>query len=235
MNVLFKWIDQITFILPPAALTGVRVGALLLWLGLAFVMGMSAWEEGEEDAYQTLDRRQNLEQIEEQLARERNLRRAPHVTLPELEDLPREYDRNNRQKPYTEEGTSGLPQPRLPRLHSQNRFPPSMDREGTFHSSDRREGLVPYLGERPPNRALYREGGSSYLPQTISGAGGHRNKRSSDSLPLLSPDAGLERKPNKNSEANFEAKRDIRDSLQNRASNSDSIEDVSTLPLPPKP
>ena len=171
------------------------MGAVALWAVLALFMGINSWEEGKEDAYQSGDRKQNLESIEEQLARERNLRRAPHIILPELGDLPREYeqghDRGYGREPSYEYGQEY--RQRRTYLGSENalseRAPSSsllrpdspLERESSPqpYISDRRSPA--YLGESSSRPAYYGAESSPYLPA------GRRSPSPEEALQLLFP------------------------------------------------
>ena len=231
------------------------MGALGLWVALALFMGIHSWQEGEEAAYQTGDRRQNLEGIEEQLARERNLRKAPHIILPELGDLPREHFTRE----YPERENTSLERPLS---NSLLRADSSLERGGDsqdYTDTSNRNPPV-YLGEDRYN-PTYGAQSSSYLPADRRQIG-----NGPASTPLLPIDRGLENSTIPNStiqnakngitenpilekgtlrerstierSANLENRQksnsydspseDIRGSLQNRR----LIEDVSTLPLP---
>ena len=183
---VFKWIDQITLILPPTLVTGVRVGALALWLVLALFIGMAHWQKGEESAYQSEDRKQTMEGIEEQLNRERNLRKAPHVLLPELGDLPREYEHTNsrghERRRYLERENTFLEGPSSATLLRAD-SPSGRESNSKAYMND--ENLPLYIGEGSPAPA-YAAQQSSYLP-----AGRRQNE--SNSRPLLPVDQGLER------------------------------------------
>ena len=86
MSVLYKWFDHVTLLLPPGVTMLIRWGAIALWFGFAVYLAINFWDSG----YQSALRRGKttpLVQIKEEVARKRNVQQAPHIVIPDLEDL----------------------------------------------------------------------------------------------------------------------------------------------------
>ena len=94
VKIIYKWFDYFTQLIPPEILTIIRGGTLIAWLGFTIYLVTIYWQAGSQAG---LKRSKNtpLVQIKEKITRKRNLRQAPHIILPDLEDLSLESpDRN---------------------------------------------------------------------------------------------------------------------------------------------
>ena len=104
MDVVWKLFDQITASLPPQLLQMIRLGALLVWLIAATIVGFYSWQRGAMEAPQS-GQDLSMATIREKITREENLKRPDDITIPELQELTPEnelaelpYDRLRRRE-----------------------------------------------------------------------------------------------------------------------------------------
>ncbi len=180
MNVIYKWIDYITHILPPVVISGIRLGALGLWLIIAIYIVIGAWRRGTESAAQQANNAGLGDRIDEKLKRNQNLREAPDIILPDLspnlvdEDLSQNdvynQDREIDEQAATTTGNGQLDSDGQPRASSKPKqtYP-------AYYANESLEVSSPTTKQQP------------YLPQSRQ-----RRVGKNTDLPLLPVDEGLE-------------------------------------------
>ncbi len=219
MDTIYKWVDQIGYILPPGIVNIIRFGALGLWLLLALYVSSYAWASGEEAAARLTQKKTDLPKVQEKLLRQRNLHRRPNVVLPDLEDLPEESylfsgtiqnkSPENRQiirEDYSSDYNYDRGEERMDRLSEKRQLGTSSQSLEADDLSDEKtpnnlkyneERERRYLSSRRPayiGEGKHPEGSSSthsYLPRGTSDQSMIGPKGGSS--PLLSVDKGIER------------------------------------------
>ena len=91
MNILFYWIDKLYKMLPPFWLKLTLFIAIGFWLIASLYVSIIFWQKGQEEAITSKQSLQySLFKLREDLTREKNLRTAKRIILPDLHDLERE-------------------------------------------------------------------------------------------------------------------------------------------------
>ncbi len=88
MNAIFKWIDEISMLLPIKLLKGVRIAVLLFWIVIGAFASYTAWQKGNQKTIYSFSHKMNIPLLEERALQEKNLREQSksNVILPDLSE-----------------------------------------------------------------------------------------------------------------------------------------------------